>query len=265
MKTPGGRKTTVNKSEPIKEDTMNEQHTLEKMKSMKMNAMAELYYQSTTQNSFTDMDVDSFMAMMVDREWDSRQSRKIEGLIKSAGFRINASPMNIDYSNQRMLDKAYINRLLGLGFLKKAENIILTGPTGVGKSYLAQTFGHQACQMLSKVRYYITARLFEQAKLARLEGTYHKLLKAYQNTQLLILDDFGLHSMDTFDRQTLLDIIEERHQKCATIFCSQIPVSKWHQLIGEGTIADAILDRVVYSSHRIELKGESLRKNKTLD
>ncbi|MFU8832101.1 MAG: ATP-binding protein, partial [Wenzhouxiangella sp.] len=124
--------------------------------------------------------------------------------------------------------------------------------------------GNLACQMLVKTRYFITARFFDAAKLAKLDGSWPKLLGQLQKTDLLILDDFGLHTIDHKDRQFLLDVIEQRHQLASTIMCSQIPVSEWHTLIGEGTIADAILDRLVYSSHRVELKGDSLRKKQNL-
>src|SRR5690606_7786450 len=131
--------------------------------------------------------------------------------------------------------------------------------------YLGQLIGHQACHMLISTRYFVTARFFDMAKLARLEGTWPRLYKQIRRTPLLILDDFGLHAMDQNDRQFLLDVIEQRHQELSTIVCSQIPVSQWHAIIGEGTIADAILDRLAYSSHRIELSGESMRKKQNLN
>lgn len=244
---------------------MNEQSTVEKMRLMRLKAMAKLYYQAVTENTYTDLGTDEFIGLMVDHEWEDRQHRKISNLVKRAAFKTNASAQNIDYQSQRNLDKTMIQRLLSLSFLKNAENIIITGPTGTGKSYLAQTLGHQACQMLHKTRYFITARFFDQAKLARLDGTYLKFITQLHRTPLLILDDFGLHGMDKVDRQVLLDLVEERHQKASTIFSSQIPVSGWHELIGEGTIADAILDRIAYSSHRIELEGNSLRKKQKLN
>jgi len=244
---------------------MNPHNTLEKMRAMRLKAMAELYQQSLDTNMYSQLTMDEVMATLIDTEWEDRQQRKIAGLIKRAGFRQQAVATDIDYHPDRGLDKTLIARLLSLNFVKKAENLIITGPTGTGKSWLGQAIGRQGCLMLFKTRYFVTARFFDQAKLAKLDGSWPKLLKTLYKTDLLILDDFGLHPMDPADRQLLMDVIETRHQAASTILCSQIPVSGWHKLIGEGTIADAILDRVVYSSHRIELKGESLRKKTMLD
>lgn len=244
---------------------MNPQHTLEKMRAMRLRTMAEIYQQSLAGPSLAELSLDEVMATLIDAEWEERQQRKIAGLIKRAGFRQQAAATDIDYHPDRGIDKTMIGRLLSLNFVRKAENLIITGPTGTGKSWLGQAIGHQACLMQLKTRYFVTARFFDQAKLAKLDGSWPKLLKSLYKMDLLILDDFGLHPMDPADRQLLLDLIETRHQAASTILCSQIPVRGWHKLIGEGTIADAILDRVVYSSHRIELKGESLRKKQRLN
>lgn len=243
---------------------MNPHTTLEKMRAMRLKTMAELYQQSLASNLYNELSLDEVMATLIDAEWEDRQQRKIAGLIKRAGFRQQASATDIDYQPDRGLDKTMMGRLLSLTFVKGAENLIITGPTGTGKSWLGQAIGHQACLMQLKTRYFVTARFFDEAKLAKLDGSWPKLLKSLYKTDLLILDDFGLHPMDAIDRHMLLDLIEARHQAASTILCSQIPVSGWHKLIGEGTIADAILDRVVFSSHRIELKGESLRKKQRL-
>lgn len=243
---------------------MNPHNTLEKMRAMRLRTMAELYQQSLSSNSYQHLSLDEVMATLIDAEWEDRQQRKIAGLIKRAGFRQQASATDIDYHPDRGIDKTMMGRLLSLTFVKGAENLIITGPTGTGKSWLGQAIGHQGCLMQFKTRYFVTARFFDEAKLAKLDGSWPKLLKSLQKTNLLILDDFGLHPMDPADRQLLMDLIEARHQTASTILCSQIPVSGWHKLIGEGTIADAILDRVVYSSHRLELKGESLRKKQRL-
>jgi DNA replication protein DnaC len=153
-------------------------------------------------------------------------------------------------------------RLVSFDFIKHNENIIITGPTGSGKSYLAQALGVHACHMLLKTLYFNTARLMDEIKLSKLQGNYLSLLKKLQTAQLLILDDFGLTAIDQLQRQALLDIVEHKYDSASIIFTSQIPVKDWHGLIGDDTIADAILDRIVYSSHRIELNGESMRKKK---
>lgn len=243
---------------------MNPHTTLEKMRTMRLRTMAELYQQSLNGTLYNDLSFDQLMASMVDAEWEERQQRKIARLSKQAGFRQQASPTDIDYDPGRGLDRTLMERLLTLRFVKKAENLIITGPTGTGKSWLGQAIGQQACLMLRKTRYFVTSRFFEAARLAKLDGSWGQLLRSLTKTDLLILDDFGLHPMDPTDRQLLMDLIEARHANASTILCSQVPIRGWHQLIGEGTIADAILDRVVNSSHRIELKGESLRKKQRL-
>src|SRR5690606_32892863 len=156
--------------------------------------------------------------------------------------------------------KYVLYRWVTLDFVKQNQNIIITGPTGVGKSYLAQPIGNHACTMLCNTVYFNTAKLMELFRAARLDGTYLRLIKKINRSPLLILDDFGLAPFDPNSRQTLMDLVEDRHDQSSTIITSQIPVNKWHELIGEGTIADAILDRIVNSAHRISLNGKSLRK-----
>lgn len=243
---------------------MNEHNTVEKMRRMRMSGMATLYHQSVTDHLYQDYSLDDFIALLIDTEWESRQSRNIQSLIQRAGFKQETSATDIDYHSRRNLDKTAFERLLNLNFLHKKENLIITGPTGCGKSFLAQCIGVKACQLLNKTIYYNTSRFFDLAKLAKLEGTYHKLINRIGRADLLILDDFGLVTIDHSARNVLLDVIEDRYEKSSTIIATQIPVANWHGLIGESTIADAILDRLVFSSHRIELEGESLRKKKQL-
>jgi DNA replication protein DnaC len=150
------------------------------------------------------------------------------------------------------------NRLASLDFITKKENLILTGASGVGKSYLAQALGHQACLMGFKTQYFNASRLFNKLKLAKVDGTYQKEITNLMKNDLLILDDFGLKAFDNLAREALMDIIEDRYNTKSTIIASQIPVSTWYDIIGEGTIADAILDRLINSSHRINLTGESI-------
>lgn len=241
---------------------MNNQNTIEKMKQMRMGAMAEAHYTNTKNNINMELIPDQYVAMLIDREWENRQNNKIKNLINNARFRYPATIRDIDYSANRQLDKNMFERLALLDFVTRHENVIITGATGTGKSYLAQALGHQACMMLIKTLYFNTARLLDHLKLARLEGSYIKALLAIEKAELLILDDFGLAAFDNQARQSLMEIVERKYDCSSIIISSQIPVSGWHQLIGEGTIADAILDRIVHSSHRIRLKGESLRKNK---
>jgi DNA replication protein DnaC len=240
---------------------MNKNQTIEKMKSMRLNAMASMYGHHLQNNLHNDSTPDEYISLLTDHEWEDRENKKIQRLLKQAAFRQNATIVDIDYSSVRNLDKNMFKRLSALDFISKKENLILTGASGVGKSYLAQALGHQACIMGLKTQYYITARLFNRLKLAKVDGTYNKELKKLMKMDLLILDDFGLQAFDIHAREALMDIIEDRFRNHSTIVSSQIPVSTWYDIIGEGTIADAILDRLVNSSHRIDLRGESLRKS----
>lgn len=239
---------------------MNNNQTIEKLKKMRLGAMADLHHQHVTNNQHTESSPDEYLALLTEHEWENRQNRKIQRLITQAGFRQKATIAEVDYRQQRNLDKNMFTRITTLDFLARHENIIITGPSGVGKSYLSQALGHQACISEKKTLYCNTARLFTKLKLSKVDGTYLKELKKLNKTELIILDDFGLQAFDNFARETLLDIIDERINKASTIVSSQLPVSAWYDVIGEGTIADAILDRLVNSSHRIDLKGESMRK-----
>ncbi|HSV89023.1 MAG TPA: IS21-like element helper ATPase IstB [Bacteroidales bacterium] len=241
---------------------MNNHNTIEKMKQMRLTGMAQMHYTNITNNINMDYTIDQYIAILVDQEWENRQNKKIQNLVKEARFRYPATIRDIDYSANRQLDKNTFERLALLDFVRNHENLIITGATGTGKSYLAQALGHQACIMLMKTLYFNTTRLMNHLKLSRIEGTYSRNLANLEKADLLILDDFGLNAFDNQDRQALMDIVETKHDRSSMIISTQIPVSGWHELIGEPTIADAILDRIVHSSHRIQLKGESLRKNK---
>lgn len=241
---------------------MNNNETLEKLKQMRLGAMAELHQQHLQENHLIDMTADEYLAILTDHEWEDRQNRKINRLFKQANFKQKASIAEVDYQSQRSLDKNMLSRLANLDFIKRKENIIITGASGLGKSYLAQALGHQACLLGYKTIYSNMAKLFSRLKLSKVDGTYLKELNKLVKADLLILDDFGLQSFDNNARETLMDIIDDRYNETSTIISSQIPVSQWYNIIGEGTIADAILDRIVNSSHRVNLEGESLRKTK---
>lgn len=239
---------------------MNNNQTIEKLKQMRLGAMADLHLQHIKDNRTKDITADEYLALLTDYQWEDHKNRKIQRLFKKAAFRGQAALAEVDYAHQRNLDKNMFMRLGCLDFIQRKENVIITGASGVGKSYLAQALGHQACMMEYRTIYASTARLLKKLKLSKVDGTYLKELGKLLKADLLILDDFGLQAFDNHARETLMDIIDDRYNRSSTIISSQIPVSAWYDIIGEGTIADAILDRIVNSSHRIDLKGESLRK-----
>ncbi len=239
---------------------MNNNQTVEQLKQMRIGAMADLHQQHVKSNQLNDYTPDEYLALLTNHEWEHRENHKISRLVKQAGFRQKANIEEIKYSPIRNLDKNMFLRLATLDFIKREENIIITGASGVGKSYLTQSLGYKACFSGNKVAYVNTARLFMKLKLSKVDGTYLKELQKLQKVKLLILDDFGLKAFDNNTREMLMDVIDDRFNSSSTIISSQIPVSLWYDIIGEGTIADAILDRIVNSSHRIELQGPSLRK-----
>lgn len=244
---------------------MNRQTTIEKMKAMRLKGMAKSHYSNMENNLYQDYTLDQYTAHLVDQEWENRQNRKIENLIRYARFTQSAEIKNIDYTAKRGLDKNVFERLASLHFLERKENILFTGPTGTGKSYLAQAIGRQACLNLKKTIYFTSSQLIDQINLAKIQGTYHKLITKVQKSALLIIDDFGLHPIDTTARKALLDIVDYKYEQSSMIFTSQIPIAQWHDLIGESTIADAILDRLIHSSHTIKLKGKSMRSKRKLN
>ncbi|HEY3385269.1 MAG TPA: IS21-like element helper ATPase IstB [Saprospiraceae bacterium] len=241
---------------------MSNQQTLTKMKAMRLLGMHHAFAGCLEKGRTDQFTPDELTGFLIDHEWDDRHNRSIERSLKNARFRYSAMIENIDYSEHRGLDKNQIHRLAEGVFISRKESLIITGPTGTGKSYLASALGHQACQLGFKVLYSNTLRLFNQIKMAKADGSSIRELAKIEKQDLLILDDFGIQPFDTHTRLTLLEIIEDRHGKRSTIFASQLPVRQWYEVIGEKTVADAILDRIVHDAHRVELKGESLRKTK---
>lgn len=239
-----------------------EQQTIEKMNLMHMRGMATAYHEDITTGMMRDYTIDEYLGKLIDTEWEHRQSRKILNLKRRGNFRHQAHALNIDYSINRQLDKGVMMRLLTLTFMKQAENIIITGLTGTGKSYLAQSIGVKACEMLHKVSYYPMSELSDTIEAMQLQGNYRRWIKRLQQSSLLIIDDFGLTKINDKTRKTIMDLVDFKYGKSSIIIVSQIPVNGWHELIGENTIADAILDRIVHNAHRLELKGESIRRKK---
>ena len=234
---------------------------LAKMRQMRLQGMAKAFTLTLESGKNEKFTPDEMVTHLVESEWDERYNRKLDRTVQAARFRYKASIEQINYEDNRM-DKNQVLRLADCEFIKRSENIIITGSTGIGKSFIASAIGHQACSLGHRVLYQHSTKLFGRMKIAKTDGSYLKELAKIERQHILLIDDFGIQPLDAQSRSALMEIIEDRHGKSSTIITSQVPVSKWHEIIGEQTIADAILDRIVHDAHRIEMKGDSLRKKK---
>jgi len=239
--------------------------TLDKMRKMKLLGMSSAFKTNMEAEKDATYTPDELIAYLVDAEWDARQNRSVEQKIKNARFRYKAVLEDLSYHTDRNIEKNQIMRFADCNFIDKSENILITGSTGIGKSYIASAIGHHACSMGYKVIYHNVPKLFSKLKMGKADGSYLKELAKIERQHLLILDDFGMQPFDIQSRAALMELIEDRHGKGALIITSQVPVGKWYEVIGEQTIADAILDRIIHNAHRLELKGESLRKRRTVN
>ncbi len=233
---------------------------LEKMRKMRLLGMHRAFKTSIENGKTENFTADEMTSFLIDSEWDDRQNRSIERGMRNARFRYKSTIEQIDYTGDRGIDKNQIHRFADGSFITKKENILITGSTGTGKSFLASAIGHQCCLLGYKILYTNATRLFAQLKMAKADGSAIKEMARIEKQDLLIIDDFGIQPFDHQSRLSLLEVIEDRHGKRSTIFTSQVPIKQWHDIIGEQTVADAILDRIVHNAHRIELKGESLRR-----
>jgi len=219
-----------------------------------------------------DLDALSFeerVGLLVDREAAERDTKRLTTRLKFAALRQNACVEDLDWRTPRGIDRSVFARLVVGDWIDRNENLLITGATGLGKSWIACALGHKACRDNRSVQYHRVPRLFEALALARGDGRYGRLLKTIGRVQLLILDDWGLAVLSPPERRDLLEILDDRHGRASTIVTSQIPVEHWHDIIGDPTLGDAILDRLVHNAHRLQLSGESMRKqnarNQTLD
>jgi DNA replication protein DnaC len=244
----------------IKEERMNNQATIEKMQDMRLHGMLRAFKELNSNGSGDSLTPDEMLAHLIEAEEDYRYNRKLDSLMKNAHFRYKASIVEVDFSPIRKINKNNFMRLSQCGWIEKGESIIIIGATGAGKSFIACALGHQACIHKYRVAYHNCLKLFSALKYAKADGTYFKEIKNIKKQELLILDDFGLKKMDTDSRLMLLEILEDRHGSKSTIISTQIPIKKWFDVIGDPTIADAICDRVIHSSHKIDIEGPSMRK-----
>lgn len=238
---------------------MNNPLTLQGLRDLRLWGMATHFEQILALPIHQQPPADTLLAQLVESEAHYREHRRYETLLKAARFRYQASVAEVICSAARNLDQALFLRLAEGSFIHRGENVFITGATGCGKSYVASALGHQACRQGYHVLYYNLTNLLEKLHSARADGSYMRELARIGKQQLLILDDWGIPALDQQARLSLLQIMEDRHSRAATIITLQLPVSKWYDYLGEPTFADAILDRLIHQAHRIELKGPSMR------
>ncbi|ANP85607.1 IS21-like element helper ATPase IstB [Rhizobium beringeri] len=238
--------------------------TLDQMQALGLAGMATAYRELAAQNNSSDLSRDEWLGLMLDRETALRSDKRLTNRLAASKLRFpDACIENIDFAAHRGLDRRNTLSLAQGAWLKAHENMIITGQTGTGKTWLACAFGRQAARLDHSILYLRMPRLFEDLGLARLDGRFPRLVDKLARVQLLILDDWGTHTLTDQQRLDLLEIFEERYRRKSTLITAQLPVAQWHDMIGEPTIADAILDRIIHNAHRIALEGDSMRRQKT--
>jgi len=238
------------------------QQTREHLHTLRLTGMLQALEEQLGQPPMAELSFEERFAMMVDREILYRENRRLDRLLRAAKLRVAACVEDIDYRHPRGLEKARMASLVALDWVRQSLNLCLTGPTGCGKTWLACALGNEACRRGFSVRYLRLPRLFEMLRIAHGDGSYPKLMNQLLKTDLLILDDWGIQKISAAQRNDLMEVIEDRHGRCSTLIASQLPVEHWHEYIGEATIADAVLDRLLHGAHRLNLTGESMRKTR---
>jgi len=239
---------------------MTNEATIEKMRRMKLTGMADAFQNTFTGKLDQQFSSDELIGHLIDAEWDERYNRKLSRLISGAKFRYQASFEAIDYVKSRKLDKNLMLRFSNCDWVRKGENIIITGPTGIGKSFLVSALGNQACKNGFKVIYQNAMKVFSLLKASKGDGSYINEMNRFQRCDVLIIDDFGLEILDTASRLMFFELIEDRSGTKSIVITSQLPVPKWFEVIGDPTIADAICDRIIHTAHKIDLDGPTMRK-----
>ena len=237
--------------------------TMEKLQALKLTGMLEALDEQLKSPDIEQLSFDERLGLMIDREMTARDNRRLKTRLKKTRLRHDACMEDIDYRHPRGLKRDQIQQLLSSHWIREHQNVIITGPTGVGKTWLACAMAQKACRDGYTVQYLRLPRLLQDLNLARADGRYVKLMAALAKTDLLLLDDWGLSPLTESQRRDLLEIVEDRHNVKSTLVTSQMPVDHWHELIGDPTLADAILDRLIHNAHRVPLKGDSLRKKQS--
>ena len=241
---------------------MTHQHTIEQLHTLRLTGMAEALHRQQAQPEAQQLPFEERLALLVEQERLYRDNRRLARLLKAAKLRVNACVEEIDYRHPRGIDRAYLTSLTLCHWLERHQNLCITGPTGTGKTWLACALGNQACRLGFSVRYLRVPRLFEQLRIAHGDGSYARLMNQLAKTDLLILDDWGIQKLNAAQRNDLMEVIEDRSGRTSTLIASQLPVENWYDFIGEATLADAILDRLIHNAHRLPLTGDSMRKNR---
>ena len=238
--------------------------TLDKLRGMKLAGMAQALQEQLELRNAEDLSFEERLGFLIDRELTQRDNQRFASRLSKAGLRQKATLEDVDYGHPRGLDRSLVRTLSTGVWLQEHRQLCVTGATGVGKTFLACAFGHQACRQGYTTRYARTSRLLQELTLAKGDGRYLRLLQGLAKTQLLILDDWGLEPLSAQERHILLELLDDRYERTSTLIASQLPTELWYEFLGDPTLADAILDRVLHSAYRIELKGESLRRKKSL-
>jgi DNA replication protein DnaC len=236
--------------------------TMTKLYEMKLNGMAEAYEEQRTSSTVTELAFEERFSMLVERQWIWKENRALATRLAYAGLKQPAAIEDLDFRDSRGLKRAHIEQLSTADWLENHQNTLITGPTGCGKTYVACALAHKACRLGYRALYYYAPKLFRALTLAQADGSLPNLLRKIAKARLLVVDDWGMAKVEERQYREFLEILDDRHGTGSTLITSQFPVGVWHEAIPDPTVADAILDRLIHNAHRIELKGESMRKRK---
>ena len=236
------------------------QQTIEKLHALKLIGMAEAFQDQLSQPDIGRLSCEERFGLIIDRQWTWKEDCRMQRYLKQAKLKLNACVEDIDYKAPRGIDQSVMMRLISWDWIKQHQNIIITGPTGAGKTFLACALANKACREGYRTFYIRSPKLYYELAVSRGDGSYGQLINRLARTQILVIDDLGLAPMTDSERRDLLEVIEDRHGSASTIVTSQLPIENWHEHIGDPTIADAILDRLIHNAHKIKMKGGSMRR-----